>query len=285
MTWFTSLYTFFSSHIFGWRDVAELLFFSGIIYYFSLWLKKDKQKNLLLYFYSYCTIIIGMHHAQLPTASFFLLVTAPAAIMLFILIHQESLQKNFVMLRSIKPAHVAHGDWVETLIRGCLIAANNNKKVHCAIEHLDSLSTVINTPLTVHAAIQQNLLSMMLESDSFDQDKFLWINTHGRLLGMNASWNSSTDEQWIDDSLKNATQWQHDALFFTQKTDAIILAINPSNRLFSIITQGKIFNDITAPHALNTIKKYITPSSHTNNQKENAYENLTKKSSHEQHSS
>jgi hypothetical protein len=29
-------------------DILEILFFSTAIYYLSLWLKKDKQKNLFL---------------------------------------------------------------------------------------------------------------------------------------------------------------------------------------------------------------------------------------------
>lgn len=282
MAWLTQLHTIFSSYIYGWQDVAELLFFSSIIYYFSLWLKKDKQKNLLLYFYSYCGIALGMHHMQLPTATFFILLSAPAALMLFILVHQESLQKNFVMLRSIKPAHIVQDNWIEILIRNCLIAANNNKKVYCAIEHSDSLSTLIHNQLAINADVHMNLLSMILESDSYDQEKFLWLNTRGKLLAINASWDSVIDSSWIDTSQQTSNQWHHEALFFTQKTDAIIVAISPTNRLFTIITQGKIFNDITGPHALKTIEKHIGTTTQPMTIKGNAYENRSQKTSHEQ---
>ena len=280
MTWHLGLYHFFSSIIFSWRDIAEIIFFSSIIYYVSLWLKKDKQKHLLLYFYSYCTLMLSMYHAQLPTATFFLFITAPIACVIFVLIHQETLQKNFVMLRSIKPAHIAHHDWLETLMRSCLVAANNNKKVHCVIEVNDSLHTIIHAPCNIHADIQKDLLSMLLESDSFDQDKFIWLNAQGKLLGMNASWNSQPQQEWLNESAKTYTQWQHDALFFTQKTDALIISISPSNRLFSIVTQSKLFTDITAPHALKTIEKYLNTSS--TNQKEQTYEKRSQKPSYEQ---
>jgi hypothetical protein len=246
-----------SSFFYDWRDVIEIVFFSSIVYYFSLWLKKDRQKNLLLYFYVYCSILLISHHAHLATVSSFLFITAPIACMLFILFHQELLQRNFVALRAIKADPIEHGDWLETLLRTVLVAVNNNKEIQCIIEHNDSLSSVLNTPMPLYADLQKNLLDMLLESDAFDQHKMIVVNSHGRLLGINASWNTQLQENWLADELKSKEKWQQDALFFTAKTDAVVFRITPATRLFDIVAQGKILNSVNAALAVKTIQKYV----------------------------
>lgn len=266
-----------ASLYYNWPDILEILFFSTIMYYFSLWLKKDRQKNLLLYFYSYCAIVLTTHHLHLTTVSSFLFITSPITIMLFILFHQELLQRNFVMLRNIKTSHPEQGDWLETLLRTTLVAVNNNKEIQCIIEHHDSLATIVTTPLVLYADLQKNLLDMLLESDAFDQHKMVLVNSHGRLLGINASWNAQLHESWIADDVKSKEKWQQDALFFTAKTDAIIFKITPANRSFDIVAQGKIFNNVSAPLALKTMQKYLQATApkgeinHGNQSKKSSY--------------
>jgi len=282
MHWYTELYNILTHHLFGWRDVVEIALFSTLIYAFSLWLKCDKQKDLLYYFYGYCAIVLGAYHAQLPTVSFLLFATSPIVIMLFIVIHQETLQKNFVMLRNIMPATVGTTDWLETLIRTVLIAANNNKTVTCVIEHTDSLATIMSSPLAMHIDLEKNMLAMILDSESFEQDKPLWINSKGQLLGMNAVWTETVQQEWLDDAIKNLSYAQQEALFFTTKSDAVVLSVNPQTRMFCIIVQGKIFDNINAPHALKTVASYITHSAKTKNQKEHSREIYIKNKSGKQ---
>lgn len=242
------------------QDILEITLISGAIYYFSRWLRNDRQKNLLLYFYSYCTLLLGCYWLELSVASTFLWATAPIALLLFIIFHQESLQKNFVMLRNSAPLHEpkAQGDWLETLIGNCLIAANNNKSIYCVIEHKDNLNDILTASLPLYADVQKNLLSMLLESETFDQTKLLWINSHGRLLGLNATWNQNLEESWMAQNVKALDAWQQDALFFTVKTDAIVFKLNPKTRTFDIVAHGKTFNGINASLTLKTIEKYLT---------------------------
>ncbi|MCX5921968.1 MAG: hypothetical protein NTX86_01440 [Candidatus Dependentiae bacterium] len=284
MSWHSLLSTFMPANIFfGWRNAAEIILFSTLIYYFSLWLKQDKQKNLLFNFYGYCGILLGSYYLQLPTVTYLLFITAPIAVMLFILFHQDVLQKNFVTLRNIMPARMGDADWLETLVRSCLVAANNNKEIYCVIEHKDSLVTLLNTPLALYTDIQKNVLSMMLESVTFEQHNMLWVNSTGRLLGINATWNNSLHDTPNAESVKDMLPWQQDALFFTAKTDAVVFSINPIKRTFSIVTQGKTFNDIPAPHALKTIQKYlITPT--VSQHKEIIHEAQRKNNNNKQHS-
>jgi hypothetical protein len=258
MPWYDSIkfiYNFLTIN-----DVVEIALISGAIYYFSRWLRNDKQKNLLLYFYSYCTLLLGSYWIELNSASAFLWITAPIGLMLFILFHQESLQKNFVMLRNSVPLNEPklRGEWLETLIGTCLAAANNNKTIHCVIEHKDSLNEMITAHLPLYADVQKNLLSMLLDSENFDQSKILWLNSHGRLLGLNADWNQQLEESWMAPNVKALDAWQQDALFYSAKTDAIVFRLNPKTRMFDIVAHGKTFNGVNAALTLKTIEKYVT---------------------------
>lgn len=254
MPWYHTIISHFSL-----IDSIEIIFFSIGIYYFSLWLKQDRQKNLLFSFYGYCSIVFSCYYLNLPTLTLFLFITAPIAIMLFILFHQELLQKNFIALAAInalKPEE--ENDWLETVIRGCLIAINNNKTIYGVIENKDSLASMLTCHMPLYADIQKNVLAMTLESSSYDQEKMLWITAQGKLLGINTQWNNSPSDIIASNNVAMLALWQQEALFFTHKTDAIIFSINPSSRSFTLIAQGKIVNQVSAAHALTTIRKFIS---------------------------
>lgn len=233
---------------FLWRDITEILFFTAIIYYFSLWLRKDRQKNLLGYFYSYIILILASHHAQLSTMNTVLLICAPIAFVLFIITHQEILQRNFVALRNIVPAHRNDqtGDWLEALMRSCLVAASNNKNLSCIIENYDSLEHFILTEQQLNIPIKKNVLDLIFESAVFDATRMVWTNAHGTILAINAELITTDNSNWLQQ-----------AVFITTKTDAILFNVSPTTRNFTIIASGQIYNNITALHALSTIKKYL----------------------------
>ena len=241
-----------------WKDILEIFFFSSIFYYFSRWLNRDKQKNLIFYFYGYCLLSLGSYYAQLATMSTFLFICAPIVALFFIIVHQETLQKNFIALRTIRPAQQDPSDWLETLIRTCLITINNNKEIRCVIEHNDSLAQFITTPLALHAKLQKNLLTMILASDSFEQSKMIWITSTGIVQGINAAWNTELEEQWLSEEAKKLHKWKQDALFFTSKTDALVFKISPETRTFNFVAQGKLFEHVSAHQLVIMVKKYVT---------------------------
>ncbi|HSW73614.1 MAG TPA: hypothetical protein VLG71_00495 [Candidatus Limnocylindria bacterium] len=256
-------------YFFSWRDAVEILFFSTFIYYLSLWLKKDTQKNLLGYFYAYCITAFVAYHAQLVAISFLLVVASPLLVMFFMLMHQTTLQKNFVALRALTPATKDAPDWLETLFKSCLIALNNNKEVRCIIEHTNSLQEFLYAPLEFQTALNEDLLNIILQSSSYNQEQLVWVNSKGSLLGINTRW------QGYDD----AESWQEKAVFFTTKTDALIFHLSPTTRSFTIIVNGKEFSSVATSQALAFIKKYVTsPSSHPGEKKYEA--SITQKQPH-----
>jgi len=243
-----------------WHDGIEILFFSSLFYYLALWLRKDRQQNLLWYFYGYYAVTLIAYHANLPTVSLFLLVFSPAIIMLFIIVHQEILQRNFVALRRITPAHTTTHNWLEALIQTCLIVINNNKSITCIIERNDNMHTFLHVPFIIHAPLHTALLEVLIDSDSYDQHKMVWVDAHGNLEGINATWRHALTEQSNQEDLVQLSEGNllEDALLYTTKTDALIFTINPKTRTFTIIMQGNQLQKVSAHHACTTIQKYLT---------------------------
>ncbi len=242
-----------------WSDGIEIIFFSTGIYYFSLWLKQDHHKNLLGYFYSYCTLALIAYHVPLYGISFLLCMSSPIVFMLFILVHQNTLQKNFVALRNIVPAHKESADWLDIFIRACLINSNNNKELLCVIEHHDNLHELLSTPLNLQAPLKEDLLTIILESPSFNNQQLLWINSQGKLLGINAQWINHTHAEFLG----REDSWKDNALLFTTKIDALVVHISPATHTFDIVVKGKLFNDIRTNKVIPFIKKYLaTPPTH-----------------------
>lgn len=257
MPWYHSLYRDLTA-LFTYKDCIEIILCTVGVYYFSLWLKQDRQKNLLFSFYGYCAIVFGSYYAGLPTITSLLFITAPLTIMLFIVLHQDLLQKNFIALAAINAPPAEHeNDWLETVIRACLVAINNNKTIYGVIEHRDSLSSMLSTSVPLYTDVQKNVLTMALESASYDQEKMLWFTAQGKLLGINTQWNVLSSDIVTPSKSATLPLWQQESLFFTHKTDAIVFSINPISRTFTLIAQGKIVEHINASHAFNTIKKFL----------------------------
>lgn len=253
----STLHTFFYSYTYflTWRAIVEIFFFSTLFYQISLWLKKDRHLNLLGYWYGYCMVGLIAHTLQLNTISSVLFLFAPTIIMLFLMMHQEQLQKNFVALRSLAPARTPTADWVEQLVRSSLVAINNNKSLVCVIERNDSLQDFLTTSCIFNAELHGSTFDTLITSNIFSDKKLVWINDHGTLRGINASWDLGLEGAWH--ATADMPAWQQDALFFTRKTDAIVIGIMTSNRSFTIIARGQRYEHIAAHNALKFLKKII----------------------------
>jgi len=256
--WFIKDLFWSYNSFFYFCNTIEIVFFSLLFYYFSLWLGKDQQKNLLPYFYGYCFIVLGAYFVQLTTISYFLLLFAPVAIMLFILLHQELLQKNFVAFKNIRPATPLHLEWAGSFIRSCLIAINNDKEIHCVIEQQDKLDDFIQAPLIIKANINQQLLKILHDSKIFEPQKMIWLNVRGSIIGINSIWKNDIDKELLSEENKILDKWTQHALVLSSKIDALFLRITPLKRSFEIIFNGKRIDNVNAKNTLNIIKKYIS---------------------------
>lgn len=240
--------------IFGWKDLVEISFFVFSVYGFSVWLSKDKSKNLLLWFYGYSSTLILAHFAKLSTVETFLVAAFPAGIMLFFLLHQRELQKNFVTLKNIYP-EIKSLDWVDIILRAAVTAIDNNKEFLCLIEGKDSLKGFIHSSLKADSELNEHLIDVLMKSPLFDQNKIVWVSD-GKLIAINADWNLESKKVWIAEK-SNLEEWKQNGILFSSKSDAIIFKAYPQKRCFDIIAKGKISEQVTINNSLSMISQYV----------------------------
>lgn len=247
----------FSSYfwsLFGWRAVVEVLFFAAAFYQFARWLRKDSR--LLLSFYGYCAVTVIAHFFHLGVIAQVLTLFAPAAVMVFIVLHQDTLQKKFVTVRNITPAQQPH-DWLAVLFGTLLASAQKGKTAYVVIEKHDAIKSLLKSSFPLHAHVQKSLLDLLLASDLYDDSKLIWVNHHGELLAINAVWNIEHDAHWISEDVVDLPQWKQDALLLAHKTDALIVCLDPTTRQVEMVGQQKMIERITVAQAMIIMKQYL----------------------------
>jgi DNA integrity scanning protein DisA with diadenylate cyclase activity len=260
MQWLSDIISFIAQewHFFSWRDAVEILFFSTVAYTVIQWLGQDEQKNLVGPFYSYFALTVITYFLGLGSIFIALLLSLPVGSMLFILLHQRTLQKNYVTLKTLTPKIEATDQWLEELIQASLRGINKNKTVICIIERQQSLSTFFSARCTFNAPITKELLNLLLSaSDSEETAITLWATQAGTLIAINPLWLTPYDELWVSDELKVLHKRRQDALLITQKSDAIATILSPESRLFDVLSEGKSFDNISAGYAFSLTKQMI----------------------------
>src|SRR6185369_15857234 len=86
---------------------------------------------------------------------------------------------------------------------------------------------------------------IFLISSSYDEDKMVWVNTNGKIRGINVTWN-------------NKQEAKEDALCYTLQSDAIIFNAHPISRTFSLTINGKETKNLSAHHVHTMIKKQLS---------------------------
>lgn len=230
------------------RDCIEIILFSCFIYAFSTWLKTDKNNNLLPYFFCYCILSIAAWMTNLQTITSFLFTYAPIALLIFIVIHERTLQRNFVTLCNPQPyKEKEQHDWLDIILRSTLSSINNNKAVTIIIEHNDSLSSFLISPFFINATLTKELLDIILASTDYDQQKMIWISTNGIIRSINTTWVSTKHHNTPD------------AFIYSTHTDMIVFHTTPLTRTSTLILDGKEFSSLSAHNLRTLIKKQITP--------------------------
>lgn len=264
-----------------WRNALEICVFSFLFYRFSLYLRQDRTKNLLPYFYGYCAIAIASYFFQLSTLSYALFLFGPAAVCLFILFHQETLQRNFIALKQLAPQSPAFIDSIETLMRCMLIALNKKQEVSVLIEYHDSMDEFVVCDSSINSALNYDLLLLLLESPSFDSKKMLWVTQTGIIRGFNASW----QEMISNKSSIGATQLPSARdlhAWYSSKTDCLIFELDPAMRTFTVTAHGNTKPNLTSQQVLQMIKKHSLNLVTHHKPKEGALHGKTQKSDHQQ---
>lgn len=262
-----------------WRDIIEIAFFTVTSYRIVKWLNKDTQKNLARYFYLYCALALGSYYANLHVISLVLFFGAPIVAVLFLILHQQTLQKNFIVTKSLTQKPDASDKWLEEIIQASLRGVNKNKTVICVIERTDALNVFLTAQCTFNAPVTHELLDLLMNTTPDDEMTTLWVSHTGLLIAINPHWHAGYDEIWASQQMNPLHRYKQDALLISQKSDAIITVISPETRLFDVLVGGKGFDNISAGYAFSLIKQHIATKQVT---KGNAYATLSKKGTDEQ---
>ncbi len=194
---------------------------------------------------------------NLTTLTTVLIVYLPCIFMIFILFHQELLQRNFVATKTIIPASTKKiHDWVPVLIRTTLQAKAYNKSMVCIIEHHDALSAFLQTDYYVSAPIHEHLLNLIIENSSYDQTKLLWLQHTGTIMAYNTQVTENQHPIWHQTNTAHH-QTIASLLVLTKKTDAIVLIGNPTSHGLTIIAHGKFIENVASHAAISIIKQYL----------------------------
>lgn len=236
--------------IFMFKDYVEILFFSALIYSISCWLLYDQTKKLIPYFYLYIITLTSAHYYALPTITFFLLLTIPGVIGLFVIMHQETLQKNLIGLKNITDTTKNTQEWTDTLMQIILYQINRKKDMVCIIEKSDALESFITASFELHAPFSADLLTILCDSPSYNPNHLLWITHQGVIKGINGLWHAvhtpTTPLLYEATRLHSQTQ---DVLFFHAQA--------VTNQA-TIIKNGTIEKNLSITQLHHVIKKNLS---------------------------
>ena len=269
ISWIQSLFNnwFWKSfYIFRWQDFIEIALISAVFFYLSCWFKQDHNTRLLSTFYGYCSAIIITYLIHLPVITTALITFAPITLMCLIVLHKETLQKNFISLHALHHPEPTQEPWQELLVRTALASMSNDQNFSCIIEKKYDLQTILETNQYLHAPVTLTLLTLITKQNTLEPNKLIWLTETGELKAINTSWKKNSLETWLSQEAQELDSNKQNALFFTTKTDAIFLSLDAYSRTFTLIQAGKILEKLSAPAVLTILKhNYMYNFTHNTN--------------------
>ncbi len=230
------------------KDFIEISVLSTLCYWGLSWLKQDKQKPLLVYGYLYCGLWMSSFLFDLKTLLHLLELTAPVVVMLFILVHQKTLQKNFIGLYKVMPARKVHTLWLEEIVRFCL---QTDHDLMFLVEHKQSIGELVTTELPLQTDITTAVLSYLSQCKQFNRNQYMLLDTQGTLLGLNVTWHKALALDALEqDRIKKAS-------YYLQEVDAFALYFDQSTRTFTLIVHQQTYPALTATQVLQSIERYL----------------------------
>lgn len=230
-----------------WFDVVELVFFSSIIYTFCLWLKRDRTRFLLGYFYAAGLLFVAAWFLDLYAVVKFYRYCWPVGTLLFIIIHQRRLQQSYVAARVVEPigADVA-SDWLHVLMRAAFKALQRNKQLMFLLDGKQTVAESVTQPVVFNCPVQQILLDIIIESAYIEDQSLVLVNQRGKLVAINGQWRDVDDKNSAVVHHADDTQ---NILAWTQATDLIAFFVNPESKRVTVIAQATVVPDLTGEKA------------------------------------
>lgn len=235
---------------FSWSDGIEIVFFSMIWYTALLWLKKDRTRNLLYPVFTYLVVLAGSYILPFTTIHYSMIWLAPVACCLLFLVHQRTLQKNFIALW---PSYqTSQTDWVEQLIRYLLTTAHHGQQISCIIENKDSVTPWITARYDMQLPVSSTTFELLATHTRHRWDKPIIISSVGTVTGFDTAWTPSSQQQAALSEYDQPTSC-------TSFCDAIYLHVQPANQhsapICTVILNGTIREQMPIAHIATLLAK------------------------------
>ena len=105
--------------------------------------------------------LLSSYYADFPVLRFILFIFAPAIAMLFIILHQETLQKNFITLSNPPVPFKDQSTWIDELIKCTFTALNKHKDIILILERNDPLKNLIHAPYFIYAELKKDVFEIV----------------------------------------------------------------------------------------------------------------------------
>lgn len=247
-------------HAMLWKDCIEIVVLTVIFYQTARWLHYDKQSKLLMYALMFAFAGLSAYLLELSTLTTLFAWYCPTISTLFILFHHKTLQRNFIALTETPQQTKTSDDWLEIIMSLALYNMHHARATQCIIQHTHELSDFVHSSFLLNTPIQQELLTILCDSNSYKETEALWIQSNGMLRGINTVWRQQSKQKQLKTSGAHTTQsmlGNQEILTLTTQTDALVFMLDPVSSLFTVIIGNTIFKQISAHHAVQLIKKHI----------------------------
>ncbi|MBN2267006.1 MAG: hypothetical protein JW725_01545 [Candidatus Babeliaceae bacterium] len=243
---------------FNWRDLIEIGAFSTAMYAIIRLLAQDKQKRLLFWFYGFYASFFISFYFGISGLTITLALSAPAIAMLFIVFHQQTLQKNFITLASLTPLPEHTEKWLPELIQATLQAVNVNKSSFIIIERSQSIGDMVSGGCTLNAPITLETLELLLHATPESYPFILWVNQVGKIKAYKPTIILPYENSWTSEEIQLMDQLVQDGGIISTKSDALAFSLSAHTRFFTLTVDGKLFERLSASSLLSALNRYVT---------------------------
>lgn len=246
----------------AWYDIIEVVFFIIAMLSWLRWLNADKEKNLATIFCFYSIVAIGSYYTELTTISMLLMGGFPLIMVIFIMLHQKSLQQNFITLtRLSQSTENSSNSWLSELMSFALSALYKQQDLIFIIERNNNLSLLLTSSCIIQALLTKEFLELLTGPGTLPIYN-LWLTHQGTIVGINTLMNHTLERELLANDVKHLPPWQQEALFITKTTDALVIKGSSNKKSFTLIIEGKCIEDISPQQTMVLLTRYIYPSSY-----------------------
>lgn len=257
MAFSAALGNFIANHlnITSFTTCFEILWCCGGAYALLHWLSRDRQRPLDLMFCLLYTMIVLAWYVDARVILITLSLLLPAAGALWVVFHRRTLQRALIASNSVEDMAVADDAWIDTIISWSLQAMHRNISFVWFLEQHDSLAGALVPTGMLHADLTPQLMELFFAGMTH-QPLMVWCNRRGKVLAVQPRSSIIIEDYLLAPECARLPIWQQHALIMSTKLDLMALYSDHASRLFTLIIQGKTYEQLSSHHVVTILKQY-----------------------------